>query len=123
MENQGDIAGACRDWWLVDAELDALTARYSLAEAELIRKFGALEVAKSDATSAEMLRSIGHQFSSLDRRRERCRKALEHLPVRTIEDAANKLAVAARLLSDEGGFEARLVEEAARFLAKYGQVS
>lgn len=122
MENQCDIAGACRDWWLVDGEFDALTAQYSSAEIELIRKFGALEAATSDAGSAEMLRSIEDQFESLDQRRESCRQALESLPVRTIEDAANKLAIAARLLNDEGGFEARTVEEVARFLASCGRV-
>lgn len=122
MENQGDIAGACRDWWLVDAELDALTTRYSLAETKLVRKFDALGAAKSDADSAEMMRSIDDQFEGLDQRRESCRQALESLPVRTIEDAANKLAIVAHLLNDEGGFEARLVAEVARFLASSGRV-
>ncbi|MBA3042853.1 MAG: hypothetical protein KJ690_11260 [Alphaproteobacteria bacterium] len=117
MENQSDIASACRDWWSVDEELDALTAQYSSVETELIKTFGSVEAAQSDGNAAALLRSFDHRFEGLDNRRANCRQALQHLPVGTIKDTASKLAIAARLLNDEGGFEADVVAEAADFLA------
>lgn len=117
LEKQSDIAVACREWWLIDLELDALTARYSSVETELIQKFGKLDLARLDALSAVLLRSIDHQFERLDRRRATCREVLERFPAHTIEDAASKLEVAARLLHDEGGFEAIVVAESVRLLA------
>lgn len=119
LENQSDIARACRDWWSVDEELDALTAQYSSVEHDLIQKAGAYKVARPDADSAEPLQFLERQFKRLDERRVTCRETLECLPARTIDDAAKKLAIAARLLSDEGGFEAVVVDEVARLLASY----
>lgn len=117
LEKQSDIDVACREWWLIDLELDALTARYSSVETELIQNFGKLDTARLDTHSVALLRSIDHQFERLDRRRATCREVLERLPAHTIQDAASKLEVAARLLHDEGGFEAIVVEEAVRLLA------
>lgn len=123
LENQSDIASACRDWWLVDAELEALTAQYSSVEKELIQKARVLNVAQPDAGSAELLQSIERQFKRLDERRVTCRETLERLPARTIEDAAKKLEIAARLLTDEGGFEAAVVDEVAKLLASYNSAA
>lgn len=117
MENQSDIACACRDWRLVDAKLDALTTQQSSIEAELIKTFGSLEATQSDASAMALLRSFDHRFERLDKRRARCRQALRDLPVRTVDDTASQLAIAARLLNEEGGFEAGAVEEAIRVLA------
>ena len=123
LQNQSDIASACRDWWLVDAELEALTAQYSSVEKELIQKARVLKVAQPDAGSAKRLQSLERQFKRLDERRVTCRETLERLPARTIEDAARKLEIAARLLNDEGGFEAAVVDEVAKLLASYNSAA
>jgi hypothetical protein len=123
LENQSDIVRACRDWWSVDEELETLTAQYSSVETELIRRARAYEVARSDADGAELLQSLERQLKRLDERRAACREILERLPVRTIGDAAEKLAIAARLLSDEGGFEAAVVDEVAKLLASYDRAA
>lgn len=113
LENQSDIAKACRAWWSVHEELDALTAQYSSVEA------GVLKAEQPDTCSAELLRSLARQFKRLDKRRATCRETSERLPARTIADGARKLEIAARLLKDEGGFEAAVVDEVAKLLANH----
>lgn len=119
MEDRNEITAACLEWWSIDEELEVLTAEHSAVEANLIQKFHALKAARSDAMASELLQSFDQQFARLDERRAAARDTVENIPVITIGDAAKKLAIAARLLGDEGGFEASVVDEVARFLARY----
>lgn len=116
---EGDLTARCSEWWALDAEVNHLTTQRSIAEAAVFRKFGTLQKLPSDDPVTSRLGRIDGQFEDLDQRRAGCIAAIGALPARTIEDVAHKLMIAARLLSDEGGLEAEIVDEAARLLSRH----
>lgn len=116
---EGGLAATCSEWWALDAEVNHLTTQRSIVEAAVLRKFGNLQRLPSDDPATSRLGRIDGQFEDLDQRKARCIAAIGTLPARTIEDVAHKLAIVARLLNDEGGLEAEIVDEAARLLSRH----
>ncbi|MGC1301795.1 MAG: hypothetical protein WA840_05415 [Caulobacteraceae bacterium] len=109
-----------RAWLALDAELDRLTLAWQEEETRLARDFHWLGLPEADRRAhpeARTLYALDDQITTLMERRWALLETLEALPATDLHDVAGKLAVAVRLLQDQGAIESDLLAEAVRELA------
>ncbi len=115
-----DLVARCAEWLSLDLRINRLSLRWSALETRAAREFDWFKLSLAQRRALPLgveMFEIDARLDRLSEERVRRFEALAALEARDLDGAAGKLAVAARVLEDEGGPAYRLVADAARVLA------
>lgn len=108
-------------WLAIDLEINQLSQKWATLETQMARNFGWFGLSATERHAlpqASLLYAIEGQLDRLSDERERQLESLAQLGATDLNEAANKLAVALRILDDEEGPAYNLVSDAVNAIAK-----
>jgi hypothetical protein len=110
----------CAEWLATDIEQDRLSHRWAELETQLERRYGWLRLSLAERQAIPEAAELFGLEASLDRLSQDRDATLEAIGGLKADDAATvtaKLAIAARLLRDDGGPSYRIVADIVRALS------
>ena len=116
-----EVVPHCAAWMALEVEIDRLARRWAQLETVLSREHSWFALSSAERRAlpeAAEAYEIDDRLESLSQQRERMLEHLSTLKAATLHGVASKLAVAARLMQDEGNPAQPFVASAVRELAQ-----